>query len=210
MADDDGLVREAYRSFFEAHPDLSLVGEATNGAEAVAAYGELHPDLVVMDLQMPLVSGVEATRSICSQDPHACVVAMTTFSSRDHVVAALEAGAAGYLVKGVSGDQFMAGLRQALAGDMPLSPAVRRQLVTVVRSRRQDVEPVALPPRQLELLRWLALGLTNRQIARRMHVSEGSIKQYLARAGEKLDASSRTQLLIRAIQSGLVDPYDVT
>lgn len=212
IADDEELVRDAYRSFFQTVPDLDLVGEAADGEEAVAAYHDLRPDLTVMDLQMPRLSGIDAIRITAESDPAACLVAMTTFATRSHVVGALEAGAAGYLVKGVSGATFAAGLRKAIAGDMPLSGAVRRELATAVRAHRGTRgpvgEPVTLPPRQMELLKWLATGMTNRQIAREMRLSEGSVKQYVARMCESLAASSRTQLLVRSIQLGLVDPYD--
>lgn len=149
---------------------------------------------------------------IVERDPGACLVAMTAFATRNHIVGALEAGASGYLVKGLPGAHFAAGLRQAVAGDMPLSAVVRRELASAVRAHREPPSPeqekVTLPPRQLELLQWLASGMTNRQIARHMHLSEGSVKQYVARLSETLGTSSRTQLLVRSIQIGLVDPYD--
>ena len=160
-------------------------------------------------VQGPQTAGIEATRAICHRWPGACIVAMTTFTTREYVVAALRAGASGYVVKGASGPQLLAALRQALAGDMPLSSGVRRELVSSLVEEGLDGLPArehGLTPREVELVHWLAHGLTNSQIARRMNVSEGSIKQYVARVSEKLGVASRTQVLVRVIQLGIVDP----
>lgn len=218
VADDEAVVREVYRTFFAAVDEFDVCGEARTGAEAVAAYAELQPDLVLMDLNMPVLSGVEATRQICDHWATACVVVMTTFGTSEYVVAALRAGAAGYLLKDGGGVALVTGLRQALAGEMPLSGAVRRALVdSVVDDRVAGPSPpaprtagpseVVLSGREQELLGWLAQGLTNHQIGTRLHVSEGSVKQYLASIGRKLGVTAQTAILIRAIQLGLVDPY---
>jgi DNA-binding NarL/FixJ family response regulator len=162
-----------------------------------------------MDLDMPVVSGIEATRQICGRWPDACVVAMTTFGTGEYVVAALRAGASGYLLKDVGGIGLLAGLRQALAGDMPLSSAVRRELVSSVveQPAAADVTRVELTSKEQQLLGWLAQGLTNQQIGSQMYVSEGSVKQYLLQIGRKLGVTSRTGILVRAIQLRLVDPH---
>jgi DNA-binding NarL/FixJ family response regulator len=208
--DDESVVREAYRGFFSFTDEFVLCGEARNGAEGVEAYARLRPDLVLMDLQMPVLSGVEATRQICRGWSTACVVVITTFGTRDYVVPALRAGAAGYLLKDVGGPALLSSLRQALAGDMPLSGSVRRELVTSVLQDgvRAGSEPqnAGVTAREIEVLGWLAHGLGNLQIASRMHVSEGSVKQYLVQIGRKLGVTSRTGILVRAIQLGLVDP----
>ncbi|MCB0910200.1 MAG: response regulator transcription factor [Propionibacteriaceae bacterium] len=209
VADDDALVRAAYRSFFQPRDDFTLVGEARDGAEAVASFGILQPDIVLMDLQMPGTSGIQATQQISSRWSGACIVALTTFGTREYVVAALRAGAAGYLLKDVGGTNLVAGLHQALRGDMPLSSAVRRQLVTTLTEEdaigREPVD-IGLTPREVELLGWLTHGLTNLQIGREMFVSEGSVKQYLAHVAEKMGVKSRTQILVRAIQLNIVNP----
>lgn len=208
VVDDDASVREAYRSLFAHRPGVELVGEARDGVEGVEAYGRLRPDLVLMDLQMPRCSGIDATRQICERWPDACVVAMTTFGTREYVIAALRAGAAGYLLKDASQTEFFAALKQAMAGEMPLSAVVRRQLVaSVATSEPVPAAPeLHLTPREKELVEWVAHGLTNQQIARRMHLSEGSVKQYLSRVLGKFGVASRTQVLVRAIQLGVVDP----
>jgi len=211
IADDDPVVREAYRTFFAQQDEFAVAGEARNGAEAIEAYARLLPAVVLMDLQMPVVSGIDATRQICWQWPSACVVAMTTFGTSEYVVAALRAGASGYLLKDVGGPGLLAGLRQAMVGDMPLSTSVRRELVaSVVQDGPAPVaeaSDVTLTSREQELLGWLAQGLTNQQIGAQMYVSEGSVKQYLLQIGRKLDVRSRTGILIRAVQLDLVDPH---
>ncbi len=209
VADDDPLVRQAYRAFFSQQPDFELCGEAHNGAQGVEAYGALQPDIMLMDLQMPVLTGVEAIRQICQRWPHACVVALTTFGTNEYIVSALRAGASGYLLKDVGGPGLLAGMRQALAGDMPLSGSVRRELVTSVLESRVNAPPpgVTFSEREVELLRWLAQGLTNQQIGTKMFVSEGSVKQYLSHIGDKLGVKSRTAILIRSIQLNVVDPH---
>ena len=210
VIDDDPLVREAYQAFFSHQEEFAVCGEARNGAEGVTAYASLQPDVVLMDLQMPVLSGIDATRQICDRWPEACVVAMTTFGTSEYVVAALRAGASGYLLKDVGGPALLAALRQALAGDMPLSSPVRRELVSsVVQDRSPDPGgpvDVGLTPREHELLGWLAQGLNNQQIGAQMYVSEGSVKQYLLHIGRKLGVKSRTGILVRAIQVNAVDP----
>ncbi len=211
VVDDDPTVRRACRDFLAERTDVELVAEVADGDLAEEAYERARPDVVLMDLQMVRMSGIEATRVLCRRWPRACVVAMTTFASRDHVVAALRAGASGYLVKGLSGPQLVAALHQAVAGDMPLSSVVRRELVSTVVAESTPAQPARsstnrqLTDREVELVNWIAHGLTNRQVAARMNLSEGSVKQYVARVADKLDASSRTQVLVRTIQLGLVD-----
>lgn len=210
IVDDDALVREAYRAFLRKAADLVLAGEARDGNEAVDTYATLRPDIVLMDLQMPTCSGVEATARICSRWSDACIVALTTFGTREYIVAALRAGAAGYLLKDTGAQNLLAGIRQALRGDMPMSSSVRRELVASVKSDASlNLEPVdiGLTPRETELLGWLAQGLTNYQIGREMYVSEGSVKQYLAHVGDKMGLKSRTQILVKAIQLHIVDPH---
>lgn len=218
IADDEPVVRSAYRAFLVRSTGFRLAAEASTGAEAVEKYERLRPDLVLMDLNMPVMDGVAAIRTITQRWPRACVVALTTFGTNAHVVAALRAGASGYLTKDASRAELQSAMEQALRGDMPLSRAVRRELVaTLLASSGDGAVPEAAPEasgvtstltdRERELLQWLAHGLTNSQIASRMFVSEGTVKQYLTRVGDKLGASSRTQTVIRAIQVGVIDPH---
>lgn len=210
LVDDDEEVRSTYREFFNSQPDYQVVGEEPDGSEIVAAYLESRPDIVLMDLNMPNVSGIEAIRLLHSHWPDACIVAMTTFGTREYVVTALQNGASGYLLKEVGGTALLAAMDQAVRGEMPLSSSVRRALVrAVLEEEPAPMEQSALSPREVELVTWLTHGFSNQQIAERMFLAEGSVKQYLARLSEKLGVSSRTQVIVRSIQLGVVDPSSV-
>ncbi|MFT3944094.1 MAG: response regulator transcription factor [Ancrocorticia sp.] len=207
VVDDDPDVRAAYRAMFARSSEIEIVAEVTDGNQAAAAYQQHSPDVVLMDIQMPLVSGIDATREITTRWPDAVVVAITTFGAREYVVAALRAGAAGYLLKDAGANHLTHALKQALTGEMPLSAAVRRELVSsIVDDSAATPSAHDLTPREVELVEWLAHGLSNAQIAQRMHLSEGSVKQYVARIGTKLGVVSRTQILVRSIQLKIVDP----
>lgn len=211
VVDDDPVVREAYRAFLSNRAGLELCGEAADGRAAIEAYGALMPDVTLMDLQMPRMSGIDAIGEITTRWHGAVVVALTTFGTTDYITAALRAGASGYLVKDIDGDGLADAIAHAVAGDMPLSPGVRRELVAAVIEDAAGSRPVqethGLTPRERELLTWLATGVTNQQIGARMYISEGSVKQYLSHIGEKLQVKSRTQILVKSIQLGLVDPH---
>ena len=171
MVDDDPDVRAAYRAMFARSPEVELVGEVSDGSLAAAAYERYSPDVVLMDIQMPLVSGIDATREITTRWRDAVVVASTTFGAREYVVAALRAGAAGYLLKDAGVNHLTHALKQAITGEMPLSAAVRRELVSSVVEEKAAVPPQHdLAPREIELVEWLAHGLSNAQIARRKDV----------------------------------------
>ncbi|MGY2067998.1 response regulator [Blastococcus sp. SYSU DS0619] len=209
VVDDDDVVRSSYRSIIHHLDGFEVCGEAATGLAGVERYEELRPDLVLMDIQMPRMSGIEATAEICRRWPLACIVVITAFGTADHVVAALRAGASGYLLKDATSDLLRTGMRQALDGEMPLSGPVRRELVASMVAK--GAPPLArsvpaLTPRELELLQWLAHGVTNQQIAEQMHLSTGSVKQYMSNVGAKLGARSRTQILITALRLRLVDP----
>lgn len=215
VADDDPMVREAYRMFLTRHDDHEVVGEARNGREAVEAYEELKPDVVLMDLQMPDMSGVDAIREINRKHRGACIVALTTFGTQEYIISALRAGASGYLMKDCGGPALLTGIQQARDGDMPLAPGVRRELVADLLTGHPKIltdgaAAAGLAPREKELLIWLGQGMTNAQIAAKMFISEGSVKQYLSHIGDKMGLKSRTQILVRAIQLGLVDPTLMT
>ncbi len=209
VVDDDPDVRAAYRAMFARSTEVELVGEVSDGSQAAAAYEHYSPDVVLMDIQMPLVSGIDATREITTRWRDAIVVAITTFGAREYVVAALRAGAAGYLLKDAGVNHLTHALKQAMTGEMPLSAAVRRELVSSIVDEADTPPQHDLAPREIELVEWLAHGLSNAQIAQRMHISQGSVKQYVARIGTKLGVVSRTQILVRSIQLGIVDPLSL-
>lgn len=216
LVDDHPLMVQALQNFFETDDEFEVVGTASDGLEGVAACKELHPDLVLMDLQMPRMNGVEATQRIVEECPDVRVVILTTFASLDFVLPALRAGASGFLVKDAEPDRILAALRAVVNGDenMPISPQVAKLLADEAlgesRSRRRagrhNGPTVRLTTRENELLNLLAQGMNNREIASAMEVSEGSVKAYLGRICEKLEVRDRLQVLIRAYELGLVDP----
>lgn len=207
VVDDEQLVRDAYTKFFDREPGHDLLASAATGAEGIRLVRELRPDVVLMDLNMPGMSGMQATAAIMEFDPSACVVALTSFADRDNVVGMLQAGAAGYMLKHADRDTLLGAIAAARKGDMPLAASVRHALVAAALHSRPVQDRPRMAPRELELLGWLAEGLSNREIAQQMHLSEGSVKQYLSTIGDKLERKSRTQILVRAIQLRLVDPH---
>ena len=207
VVDDESEAREAYREFFTAKTDFCFVGEADNGRDGVALYRSQHPDVMLMDLNMPIMSGTDAIAAICGQDQLARVIALTTFGTRDFIVAALRAGAAGYLMKDCGRDELVQAIHQAMAGEMPLSSGVRLALVNSMKEEpvTTTVTAPSVTPQETELLRCLALGMGNREISQTMYVSEGTVKQYLNHIADKLGVRSRTQILVRALQLHIVD-----
>lgn len=214
VVDDEPVVREAYRRIFDAQDGFTVVAEARNGVEAIERYEEVRPDVVLMDLKMPRMSGVEAMAEIGRRHREACIVALTSFASLDYVVPALRAGAAGYLVKDASADELVDGIRQAIADEMPLSPRISRALARSIAQGPAPVpEPARLPrrvpaptPREQEVLEQLALGSSNKEIAEHLCISEAAVKAHLRHVGDKLGVRSRTQILVLAYQYGLVTP----
>ncbi len=212
--DDQPLMLEALKSFFSAEPGFEVIGTASNGREAVDRCLAIDPDVVLMDMKMPVMDGIEATREITSRSPRSKVLALTTFSTLEFVVPALRAGAAGYLVKDARPDEIIDAVNQVLADEIALSPAIARALadnVISVPDQQQarsadDGLRSLLTDREMETVTLLAQGLSNREIAEQMHVSEGSVKAYLGRVCEKFGVRDRVQALIKAYQSGLVDP----
>lgn len=213
VVDDHPLMVQALTNFFETVEDFEVVGTASDGVEGVAACHALHPELVLMDLHMPRLDGVEATRRIVAESPDSKVVVLTTFASLDEALPALRAGAAGFLVKDAEPEFILSALHAVASGDenMPISPQVTRLLAAEALhgdSRHPDrtAMRVHLTDREKKLLTLLAQGMSNREIASAMDVSEGSVKAYLGRISEKLGVRDRLQVLIRAYELGLVKP----
>ncbi|MGZ4609753.1 MAG: response regulator [Actinomycetes bacterium] len=210
VADDQALVRAGFRMILDAEPDMDVVGEAADGEEAVALVGRLTPDVVLMDVRMPGVDGIEATRRIAhSAGTSVRVVMLTTFDMDEYVYDALCAGASGFLLKDVPPEQMVAGLRSVCAGESLLSPSVTRRMVEVflahrpVAAGRHD-ELAALTPREREILVLLARGLTNAEIAADLVVSETTVKTHVGRVLMKLDLRDRVQAVIYAYEAGVV------
>ena len=214
IVDDQPLMLHALKTFIENEDGVSVVGTAEDGEAAVEAAKALEPDLVLMDIKMPRLNGIEATRKIVSEIPGTRVLALTTCSTLDYVVPALRAGAAGYLVKDARPDEILAAIRNAMDDSLPLSPSVVRLMARQVIGGALDTQAVAgasatevgLAPREISVLQFLGNGLSNREIAKKMYISEGSVKAYLANACTKLGVRDRLQAVIRGFELGIVSP----
>lgn len=208
LADDQPLVRAALQMVITDTPDVEVVGEAGTGAEAVRLAQELRPDVVVMDIRMPGMDGIEATRLIMAGPGTARVVVLTTFDDDDYVYAALRAGASGFLVKDMALEDILAGVRVVAAGDALIAPSVTRRLIEEFAARpepapaRRVVEGVT--EREREVLTLVGRGLSNTEIAAELVISIATVKTYLTRLLAKLDARDRVQLVIIAYETGLV------
>ena len=203
IVDDHGVVREGLRAYLELEPDIQVVGEARDGHEGVRRAEELHPDVVLMDLVMPRMDGVEATAAIKLHQPEAHVIVLTSFVDDDRVVPAIKAGATSYLLKDVAAADLARAIRGARAGQAQLHPEVARRLMQQVTTPRK-VEPVTqLTDREREVLRLLAEGRSNKEIARELVVSERTVKGHVSNILGKLGLQDRTQAALYAVRHGL-------
>ncbi|NGO67759.1 response regulator [Streptomyces boncukensis] len=212
LADDQRLVRAGFRSILEDEDDFAVVGEVGDGAEAVAACRERRPDVVLMDIRMPGVDGLEAARQIAADEQLAevRVVILTTFDLDDYVYTALRAGASGFLVKDTEPEELVHAVRVAARGDALISPGITRRLIAEFAGRARTPEPSprlnALTEREREVMRLVAAGLTNDEIAARLTLSPATSKTHVSRIMTKLDVRDRSQLVILAYESGMVSP----
>jgi DNA-binding NarL/FixJ family response regulator len=211
LADDQALVRTGFRMILKAEPDIDVVGEAADGAQAIDAVRRLQPDVVVMDVRMPHVDGLEATRRILSApDPRARVLMLTTFDLDEHVYDALRAGASGFLLKDGPADQLVAAIRSIADGGALLAPTVTRRLIEEFARRPPETPPGALAEltdRERSVLVLLARGLSNAEIAIELVLGEATIKTHVAHVLSKLGVRDRTQAVVYAYESGLVRPH---
>ena len=218
VADDQPLVRTGFGALVDHHPDLELVGEAENGEEAVALARRDRPDVLLMDVRMPRMDGIEATRLITS-DPELAgvrVVILTTFDLDEYVYGALRAGASGFLLKDVRPELLVDAIRVVADGDALLAPAVTRRLIERFAAPVRDgggAPPAVdgsvlrtLTPRELEVLELVARGLSNAEIGERIHVSQATAKTHVGRILAKVGARDRAQLVVTAYEAGLVTP----
>ncbi len=211
LADDERLVRVGFRMILKAEPGLEVIGEAADGLEAIEAVAELQPDVVLMDIRMPKLDGLEATRRILA-GPGPCprVVVLTTFDLDEYVYEALRAGACGFLLKDAPEDQLVAAIRIAAEGGALFSPSVSRRLIEEFTRRSSPREPPAalaeLTPREREVLQLLARGLSNQEIAAKLVVSEHTAKTHVAHILSKLRLRDRIQAVVLAYETGLVQP----
>lgn len=210
IADDQALLRAGLRALLEADDDLAVVGEAADGAEAVDVALATHPDVVLMDIRMPRLDGIAATRRLLAAGSRARVLMLTTFDADEYVVEALRSGAAGFLLKDGPPERLPVAVRTVAAGEALLAPAITRRLIEeyvgtapqeALRSRLDE-----LTERELHVLQELAAGKSNAEIGRALFLSEATVKTHLTRVLSKLDLKSRVQAVVFAYESGLVQP----
>lgn len=207
LADDEELIRAGLRAIIEAEPDLTVVGEAGDGAEALPLISKLRPDVVLMDVRMPAVDGIQATRRIVetmAEPPKVLVV--TTFENDDYVYDALHAGATGFLLKRARPEEILRAIRIVATGDSLLFPAAIRALAVAHAGRRPGLETAGLTEREAEVLRLVATGLSNTEISERLFVSVQTVKTHVGNVLAKLGARDRTQAVIIAYESGFITP----
>ena len=200
IADDHPVVREGMRALLLTQADFDVVGDAADGADAVRLAGELHPDVVLMDLRMPGTDGATATAEISARYPEVHVLVVTTYDSDQDILKAVEAGAAGYLLKDTPRDELCGAVRAAARGETVLAPAVAARLVTHMRAPKQS----ALTPRETEVLTCVARGLTNAEVGRALLIGEATVKTHLLRAFAKLGVDDRTAAVTVALDRGLL------
>jgi DNA-binding NarL/FixJ family response regulator len=199
LAEDHRLVRAGLERLLATAEDIEVVGGAADGAEAVELAAELRPDLVLMDLSMPNVDGVEATRRIVAANADVQVVVLTSLSDRERILSAFDAGAVGYLLKDAEPEELIGGVRAAARGESPLAPKVARALLTT-RAERERAE---LSEREREVLRCVAAGMPNKLIARELGISEKTVKAHLTRVFQQIGVTDRTQAALWAREHGL-------
>ncbi len=200
LVDDHAVVRRGLTDLLAGTPDIVVVGAAADGAQAIPLVRQVRPDVVLMDLQMPGVDGVEATRTIVEEELGAQVLVLTSFSDSERIIAALDAGAVGYLLKDADPDEVLEGVRAVARGESPLHPKAARELL-VARTRRVERPP--LTPRESEVLHLVRLGLANKQIARRLGISERTVKAHLTSTFQRIGVLDRTQAALWAERHGV-------
>jgi DNA-binding NarL/FixJ family response regulator len=212
VADDQALIRAGLIALFTAAPGIEVVGEASDGEQAIAAVARTRPDLVMMDIRMPTVDGIAATRAILAGEHRPCVVALTTFDLDEYVYAALSAGASGFLLKDTPPQRIIAAVHTIVAGDLLMAPRITQRLIEAYSERHRSPATAtprleSLTARETEVLRLVANGLSNTQIAERLVLSEATVKTHVKRLMGKLGLASRAQAVVVAYESGLVVPH---
>lgn len=207
IADDHHVVRRGLLFFLKTQKDMDVVGEATNGQEAVDLTASLKPDIVLMDLVMPVLDGIQATKKIKQLYPKTEVLMLTSFSDRDHVIPAIEAGAAGYQLKDIEPDDLVESIRKLMRGENTLHPQATTQLMKV---REPQIDPphklYPLTPREQDVLSELTKGKSNREIASSLFVTEKTVKTHISNIFSKLHVQDRTQAALYAVKHGLTEP----
>lgn len=213
LADDQEMVRVGFRMVLDAQPDMTVIGEAADGAQAVQMAGDLHPDVILMDIRMPRMNGLEATRAIVEAEPSTRVLVLTTFDLDEYANAALRGGAAGFLLKDAGPSELLAGIRAVSSGDAVVAPSATRRLLERFLPRDStDQAPVdpklieTLSDREREVLTCVGQGLTNSEIAQKLFLAETTVKTHIGHILTKLGLRDRVQMVITAYDAGLVRP----
>ncbi len=210
LVDDQALFREGLRTLLSIWPDLEVVGEAGNGAEAVETAVALRPDVVLMDLRMPVLDGVAATRRLRQELPDCKIIVLTTFDDDEHVFEGLRAGAVGYLLKDVPSEKLVEAIRAAAGGASFLQPSIAAKVLAEFTRLTPSAAPIAQPlveplsERELEILALLAAGDSNREIANQLYITEGTVKNHVTNILGKLGVRDRTQAALKAKELGLI------
>jgi NarL family two-component system response regulator LiaR len=206
IVDDHAIVREGQRALIDTEPGMTLVGEATNGVEAVQMARDLNPDVIFMDLFMPVMSGIEATEAIKAENPHARILVLTSFAEDEMVFTAVKAGALGYLLKDASPDELLTAVRNVNRGEPAMNSIIANKLMREIR-RESDLPPTAEPltVREVEVLKLVAQGKSNQEIAETLVISERTVRTHVSNILSKLHLANRTQAALYALKEGLVD-----
>ncbi|HET9649131.1 MAG TPA: response regulator transcription factor [Microlunatus sp.] len=208
VVDDQAMVRAGLRMLLTEEPDIDVVAEASNGVDAIAQAGRHRPDVILMDIRMPELDGLEATRRILAADASTKVLILTTFSLDDYVYEALRAGASGFVLKDEPPEQLIAAVRTIAAGEALLSPSITRKVIAHFTRRQRLPAPPALDTltsRELDVFRLIAAGLSNAEIGRELFISDTTVKTHVTRLLQKLGLRDRAQAIVLAYQSGIFD-----
>jgi two-component system, NarL family, response regulator LiaR len=213
LADDHPFIRQALKILLESEPDMKIVAEASNGVEAVEMASRMQPDVIIMDIGMPIMNGLEATRRIKEICPDVAILVLTVFTDNQHVVGILNAGAAGYLTKEVFGDDVIKAIRAIVAGEAVLTTSILHQIIKSMPPLSAPPQPLPPPKnltsRELMILKLMAKGMANKDIASELSINLRTIKAYLTAIFHKLGVSSRTEAVVNGLKSGLLTINDL-
>jgi DNA-binding NarL/FixJ family response regulator len=212
LVDDHPLVRHALRNLIESNSSMKIVAEAGNGNEAILIADKFKPDVMIMDIGMPVMNGLEATRKIKAQHPNIAVLVLTVHTDKEHILGIFEAGAAGYLTKVVFGQDIIKAIQAVVSGEAVLTQSILQQILTMVKRETKlpnEVKDYNLTPREIEILKLASKGWSNKNIALKLNLTESTIKSYFVAIFTKMNVGSRTEAVICGLKSGLMNLSDL-